>query len=93
MAIGTRIEEADLMYGEVMVALEDTHGGLHWLAEGMDPYEVLLIDDVGQQTQIHITDLVARPLTMWRLDANSLLQIQEYWEDWQQYGKLGVCFH
>jgi hypothetical protein len=93
MAIGTRIEETEFVYGENLVSIEDTRGALHWLAEGIDPFEVLLIDDIGQQAEIHITDLVARPLTLWRLDADSLSQVEEYWEDWQQYGKKEVCFH
>lgn len=93
MAIRTHIEENEFIYGENIVAIEDTHGALHWLAEGLDPFEILLIDDVGQQAQIHITDLVARPLTLWRLDAGSLLQVEAYWEDWQQYGKKEVVFH
>lgn len=93
MAIGARIEEAEFVYGENLVSIEDTRGALHWLAEGIDPFEILLIDDVGQQAEIHVTDLIACPLTMWRLDANSLSQVEEYWEDWQQYGKKEVRFH
>lgn len=93
MAIRTNIEDAGFLYGENMVSLEDTHGALHWLAEGINPFEVLLIDDVGQQTQIHITDLVARPLTMWRLDTGSLEAIEASWEEWQQYGKPAIRFH
>lgn len=93
MAIETRFEETEFVYGENMVSIDETRGALHWLAEGMDAFEVLLIDDVGQQAEIHITDLVARPLTMWRLDAHSLSQVKEFWDEWQQYGKKEIHFH
>ena len=93
MAIRAYIEEAEFIYGENLVSIDDTHGALHWLAEGVDPFDILLIDDVGQQAQIHVTDLVARPLMMWRLDRNSMLQVEEYWEDWQRYGKQDIVFH
>jgi hypothetical protein len=80
-------------YGESLVSLEETQGGLHWVAEGADGFNILLEDDMGQQTEIHVTDLVGRPLTLWRLDSDSLSQVNDFWEEWQRYEKPGLPLH